>query len=226
MIALARAHPRSRGENVAVSVPTGGREGSSPLTRGKQAGTRNGHGSRGLIPAHAGKTLPPGRVSVRTPAHPRSRGENKYARGGWLPSAGSSPLTRGKHILIPHILGVRGLIPAHAGKTRPLFRQAPTPRAHPRSRGENGEAQVQNRLVEGSSPLTRGKHLSEGGRAGRVGLIPAHAGKTPPPTAWKATTRAHPRSRGENPVQQGALGLAAGSSPLTRGKRRRRRGDR
>ena len=32
---ISRAHPRSRGENVAVSVPTGGREGSSPLTRGK-----------------------------------------------------------------------------------------------------------------------------------------------------------------------------------------------
>ena len=36
--------------------------------------------------------------------------------------------------------------------------------------------------------------------------------------SWQ-TTRAHPRSRGENPTNRPKRGCQAGSSPLTRGKR-------
>ena len=51
------------------------------------------------------------------------------------------------------------------------------------------------------------------------GLIPAHAGKTPPRCPGGPRTRAHPRSRGENhPLLQEQDGVR-GSSPLTRGKR-------
>ena len=54
----AQAHPRSRGENTPRrSAPTRPR-GSSPLTRGKRIVDHGQHGRRGLIPAHAGKTLP------------------------------------------------------------------------------------------------------------------------------------------------------------------------
>ena len=92
--------------------------------------------------------------------------------------------------------------------------------AHPRSRGENVFWASIRSCVAGSSPLTRGKPPVSDFAPYRVGLIPAHAGKTLR-TGRKPSKRwAHPRSRGENPVQQGALGLAAGSSPLTRGKRR------
>ena len=53
---FARAHPRSRGENVKVSVVADTKKGSSPLTRGKPR-TRSSPSARaGLIPAHAGKT--------------------------------------------------------------------------------------------------------------------------------------------------------------------------
>ena len=51
------------------------------------------------------------------------------------------------------------------------------------------------------------------------GLIPAHAGKTCPGNRSTRTTRAHPRSRGENLNVRGTQGMAMGSSPLTRGKR-------
>ena len=54
----APAHPRSRGENGMDTQGNGAALGSSPLTRGKR---RMGHESiqmTGLIPAHAGKTLP------------------------------------------------------------------------------------------------------------------------------------------------------------------------
>ena len=76
----ARAHPRSRGENALYRSNTAWTRGSSPLTRGKRLTSILAALSRGLIPAHAGKTLQgkPGKLELR--AHPRSRGENTTAR--------------------------------------------------------------------------------------------------------------------------------------------------
>ena len=53
----APAHPRSRGENRLVYWPTREMMGSSPLTRGKPPLVATDLPERGLIPAHAGKTL-------------------------------------------------------------------------------------------------------------------------------------------------------------------------
>ena len=90
------AHPRSRGENHSGLTTFSQRVGSSPLTRGKQTGWVVEINALRLIPAHAGKTPRPKRLCARTPAHPRSRGENLagplLGRYGY----GSSPLTRGK----------------------------------------------------------------------------------------------------------------------------------
>ena len=173
-----RAHPRSRGENLAGRRGAGAGYGSSPLTRGKRDRDRGRRVLGRLIPAHAGET---GRACFRSrlrPAHPRSRGENEAHC--LVPSGvyGSSPLTRGKH---PRIQGAKHhcrLIPAHAGKTAVVSLEQLAPAAHPRSRGENLPLGANVNGTSGSSPLTRGK-LAGGldfGRAGR--LIPAHAGKT------------------------------------------------
>ena len=91
------AHPRSRGEN-GVSPPVRSSPiGSSPLTRGKpQQAALAVHALR-LIPAHAGKTSSPTAHATRSTAHPRSRGENPSMMAFTVGSAGSSPLTRGKH---------------------------------------------------------------------------------------------------------------------------------
>ena len=51
-------------------------------------------------------------------------------------------------------------------------------------------------------------------------LIPAHAGKTRAVVVLVAMIWAHPRSRGENSRPRRRRGTGAGSSPLTRGKRR------
>ena len=93
--------------------------------------------------------------------------------------------------------------------------------AHPRSRGENSVLGDEHADVIGSSPLTRGKlelghPLCRGER-----LIPAHAGKTRPSSPSCPSTRAHPRSRGENSNVGPGAPVAFGSSPLTRGKQRR-----
>ena len=72
---------------------------------------------------------------------------------------GSSPLTRGK--------------PIH-GDSLHLVTVA-----HPRSRGENQAAADARTDDTGSSPLTRGKRRCLHCFSMFVGLIPAHAGKTP-----------------------------------------------
>ena len=151
---------------------------------------------------------------------------------------GSSPLTQGKRRVFRRSVGVRRLIPAHAGKTsspqctRSAYRLIPAHAgktvalryrrtrlpAHPRSRGENVVADTKKFSRAGSSPLTRGKLLDR-----RVGLalqrlIPAHAGKTASAGTQPESRAAHPRSRGENRLEFAAQEGNNGSSPLTRGK--------
>ena len=94
----------------------------------------------------------------------------------------------------------------------------PAVRAHPRSRGENQQAAIEEQKAKGSSPLTRGKrpHLVNVGA--RVRLIPAHAGKTSGTGQTSRVAAAHPRSRGENSLIPTVTGVTLGSSPLTRGK--------
>ena len=131
---------------------------------------------------------------------------------------GSSPLTRGKHTCNGCSDLMRGIIPAHAGKTPSLPSRTSPTRDHPRSRGENDEfARVDPRAV-GSSPLTRGKRswLRPGIASG--GIIPAHAGKTVLATPRYRFRRDHPRSRGENCDVLSLQAYYPGSSPLTRGK--------
>ena len=189
-----------------------------PLTRGKHTLDTNQTSNQRLIPAHAGKTQPPIPGSAANPAHPRSRGENITSRAGISLSLGSSPLTRGKP---PGALGVWGdsrLIPAHAGKTRLTRSWACSLTAHPRSRGENAIRNDNTPSEWGSSPLTRGKLTPSLPDPLDRGLIPAHAGKTPPERGRRGLQTAHPRSRGENRLATGSVGRASGSSPLTRGK--------
>ena len=96
-------------------------------------------------------------------------------------------------------------------------------KAHPRSRGENGECTEDERDGHGSSPLTRGKRFHDRGRRDADRLIPAHAGKTTRPPTRHATSPAHPRSRGENCIVLPSSRMFRGSSPLTRGKPDERR---
>ena len=175
-----RAHPRSRGENYSKIDATWGAMGSSPLTRGKRGTLRRGDNSSGLIPAHAGKTKISCSITWTRRAHPRSRGENNGQPGQKIVLRGSSPLTRGKPKTATFPPSVSWLIPAHAGKTMRPAATRLTPRAHPRSRGENPLVETIQSCESGSSPLTRGKR--DGGPAGGrgLGLIPAHAGKTGP----------------------------------------------
>ena len=173
-----RAHPRSRGENIQTTVQTVAGWGSSPLTRGKRGHARPHLVRDGLIPAHAGKTRTRSEPGRRSRAHPRSRGENAFYGASCDDDRGSSPLTRGKRGPVPTVIAARGLIPAHAGKTRPGTDCHSRARAHPRSRGENSATGSGAGCARGSSPLTRGKRAPRASRPVETRLIPAHAGKT------------------------------------------------
>ena len=131
---------------------------------------------------------------------------------------GSSPLTRGKHLLRGLNCARPRLIPAHAGKTRGGAVSTFPREAHPRSRGENIRVRFVITNLSGSSPLTRGKQGDSLAAWRRSRLIPAHAGKTISEHANSDPAQAHPRSRGENPSSTMTSGVGSGSSPLTRGK--------
>ena len=158
----------------------------------------------------------------RSQAHPRSRGENRSAFERYNIVGGSSPLTRGKQCADDVVGSHPGLIPAHAGKTISRVARAICCAAHPRSRGENLLGAAPHVNAEGSSPLTRGKPCNCPRCILSVRLIPAHAGKTCKPLTLRSGPGAHPRSRGENTPCIRVWGCIYGSSPLTRGKHRRR----
>ena len=136
----------------------------------------------------------------------------------WRYTSGSSPLTRGNLRVVRAGQVVDGLIPAHAGKTTSSSSAFSLTRAHPRSRGENPSLNSNSVSSHGSSPLMRGKRRKDRLRLTRLGLIPAHAGKTVESCRSRPEWRAHPRSRGENPSMPGGTYVDEGSSPLTQGK--------
>ena len=72
-------------------------------------------------------------------------------------------------------------------------------------------------------PPSHGKQLHHLKHDQPGDLIPTHAGKTVRRRRTLRFRRAHPRSRGENAPGIASASWFQGSSPLTRGKRRRRR---
>ena len=113
------------------------------------------------------------------------------------------------------------LIPAHAGSTGALVTGGAHAGAHPRSRGEHVGLVHRGFNNAGSSPLTRGALAGKAKLAHTHGLIPAHAGSTMTRAGCSAPSGAHPRSRGEHVTWHTVSIAGAGSSPLTRGARRR-----
>ena len=75
-------------------------KGSSPLTRGAQAGPSRRVQLSGLIPAYAGSTCRPPTGAAHHWAHPRLRGEHQLHNIGTRFVYGSSPLTRGARPLL------------------------------------------------------------------------------------------------------------------------------
>ena len=212
------AHPRVGGENVDDSTAALRIGGSSPRGRGKLLGVGRGFLDCGLIPAWAGKTFVNTYKLRREQAHPRVGGENPLVLILLFLPQGSSPRGRGKLIVVAMGIGLGGLIPAWAGKTRVRCPLVAGRAAHPRVGGENLEQSTGAIEAVGSSPRGRGKP-AWGLRSLRAWrLIPAWAGKTTGTARAAVHRQAHPRVGGENSSLVATPTSAAGSSPRGRGK--------
>ena len=154
-------------------------------------------------------------------AHPRLRGEHSHPPRPMPGYVGSSPLTRGARPAISTFPRSVRLIPAYAGSTRWAGLYKPCLLAHPRLRGEHGLLASYGRAYPGSSPLTRGARTSAARGRPVSGLIPAYAGSTAGEVMVWSGSAAHPRLRGEHQLSTRAIWNRCGSSPLTRGARRR-----
>ena len=196
----AGAHPRSRGEHARRARSVAACAGSSPLARGTPGGREGLGGVVGLIPARAGNTWGLDGDGKKAGAHPRSRGEHARRARSVAACAGSSPLARGTPGGREGLGGVVGLIPARAGNTNREDVVVVVHGAHPRSRGEHKLPRLVLSPLVGSSPLARGTLYSFQGVLNCGGLIPARAGNTAVRTCRVWLSRAHPRSRGEHPV--------------------------
>ena len=197
-VARRPAHPRACGENARPTTSTAPPPGSSPRVRGKRRTRRPGRAVTGLIPARAGKTAQCSPRGWDRWAHPRACGENPASGLGVSISAGSSPRVRGKRWHSRHEATGRRLIPARAGKTCGGSSSPSWTWAHPRACGENWAAWSDQAGAHGSSPRVRGKHEQVLAVRPVGRLIPARAGKTPPPLRRWRGCRAHPRACGEN----------------------------
>ena len=212
------AHPRVCGENLPSPTRSCGLTGSSPRVRGKQGATYRYSEGTGLIPACAGKTRVLMLTPLRQPAHPRVCGENPAAPGGFQCLRGSSPRVRGKRCPLASWVSPARLIPACAGKTRPLGYPSDPLGAHPRVCGENKMRSMPITNYDGSSPRVRGKLEAPIDPFGPDRLIPACAGKTSALSPTRIPRRAHPRVCGENTAHRRPCASHSGSSPRVRGK--------
>ena len=111
--------------------------------------------------------------------HRRSSGENETCAPERCPPYGSSPLTRGKHIMRRGWPTCPGITPRWAGCHPHAYRATIPRRTHPRSRREHTSNAIGIVRSAGSSLLTRGTPAAEGSRIPGLRIIPAHAGNTP-----------------------------------------------
>ena len=159
---LSRVHPRVCGEAATSQQGRQYAKGPSPRVRGSPSRDPSARGSRGSIPACAGKPprRRPGPATARV--HPRVCGE----AGGLVvfsgPTEGPSPRVRGSREEHRCSGTMLGSIPACAGKPCCTARPRTRSRVHPRVCGEASGCRSNPRIAAGPSPRVRGSP----GRAG------------------------------------------------------------
>ena len=131
-----RDHPRACGEKAAERIFSAVSMGSPPRMRGKDfADFSTGWRTR-ITPAHAGKSQQQRQVPETHQDHPRACGEKNVLRTLTLPRWGSPPRMRGKESCHLKPGKVRGITPAHAGKSFHVKAHHSITQDHPRACGE------------------------------------------------------------------------------------------
>ena len=173
-----RAHPRVRGDDLVTPDDRAVASGSPPRARGRRTGARGSRASR--------------------TAHPRVRGDDSTVPDHRGSAGGSPPRARGRRSAVDLGPSCAGLTPACAGTTSVRQPCPARPSAHPRVRGDDRELGLTKLGAGGSPPRARGRRFARAGRLRVVRLTPACAGTTRTPTSSTASTRAHPRVRGDD----------------------------
>ena len=195
--------------------------GSPPRMRGKPVVAEWFALEDGTTPAHAGKTFSSGLPSLPFWDHPRACGENVVEAGISEAGKGSPPRMRGKLRKIHYNAAHKGITPAHAGKTAGMYRGWMARWDHPRACGENRSYRSSTMTKRGSPPRMRGKLRERFEPILKVGITPAHAGKTSPALISSCRLWDHPRACGENSSPTRTRISAKGSPPRMRGKLRK-----
>ena len=214
-------HPRIRGEHRDSGLLDIRDVGSSPHTRGARHRLVRRLLPARIIPAYAGSTRR-GACRRQSPSdHPRIRGEHTRLGASARHPTGSSPHTRGALFHVARFGAGLGIIPAYAGSTIWIPVWVVSMTDHPRIRGEHdiwvGDL---DRLV-GSSPHTRGAPEQPSTKSPWSRIIPAYAGSTSLAGPGRPGHADHPRIRGEHGLGGARRHQECGSSPHTRGARRR-----
>ena len=111
-----------------------------------------------------------------------------------------------------------GITPAYAGKSPPTGYWTGSGQDHPRIRGEKKVSISPMVVSSGSPPHTRGKAFGRSTLSFALGITPAYAGKSPPPSNFVSKVWDHPRIRGEKLKSSSTITNTLGSPPHTRGK--------
>ena len=171
-----------------------------------------------ITPAHAGKSL--NCVWCRASAwdHPRPCGERQRLTNVLYTSEGSPPPMRGKEPGGAGSRRLRGITPAHAGKSKRVSLLAVLSWDHPRPCGEKCFFSGGSDSDIGSPPPMRGKVDKRRGQRAYGGITPAHAGKRHLWYHSNTNIRDHPRPCGEKPSSGHTSASIRGSPPPMRGK--------
>ena len=133
--------------------------------------------SRGITPAHAGKSLSIFDTHLTAQDHPRTCGEKDKKCSSSFTLIGSPPHMRGKGTHRRLQERRAGITPAHAGKSCCFFFSCFFCRDHPRTCGEKIFFLAISSQPLGSPPHMRGKARPLFSRPNSIRITPAHAGK-------------------------------------------------
>ncbi len=193
--------------------------GLSPRLRGNRQLPANYTMRLGTIPAPAGKPRWPASRTATDRDYPRACGETSGKRlwiSGWQ---GLSPRLRGNLELMPRTFAHDGTIPAPAGKPLWRVRWLAVAGDYPRACGETAFCHTRRNSSAGLSPRLRGNHIRGLRLNGKVGTIPAPAGKPIGTNPIAPTIRDYPRACGETAFDMRRRVVHGGLSPRLRGNR-------
>ena len=117
---IPRDHPRACGAHKLSSAFPMFASGSSPRMRGSPRRVAVLRRLDGIIPAHAGLTVPARSCCPPPRDHPRACGAHSAYVHLLRGNQGSSPRMRGSREVRGVTIGISGIIPAHAGLTQEI----------------------------------------------------------------------------------------------------------